>query len=64
MPLRIYDSFDDFLDDLDRSGNLSDDPFEVDVHETLDDEDLALIGGGRKRAPAPKSKPKSRKDKK
>lgn len=45
-----YDTFDDFVADLDRAP-LSDDPFGADLHEVLSDEDLALIGGGR---PSPK----------
>lgn len=50
MPRR-FDDFDDFMNELDRSSNLSDDPFGIEAPEELDDEDLALIGGGRRVTP-------------
>ncbi len=62
-----FDSYDSFIRDLDESGRLSDDPFEVSPEfGLLDDEDLDLIGGSTSRSrklwpekptTAPKRKP-------
>ncbi len=39
-----YESFDDFMHDLDESGRLSDDPFGIDSDiGSLDDEDLEWL---------------------
>lgn len=44
MPTPRYESYEDFLHDLDESGHLSDDPFGIDVDiGSLDDADLELL---------------------
>lgn len=52
-----YDDFDDFQRDLDRSGELSDDPFGIDIDiGQLDQEDLDLLITPAKRKAPPKKK--------
>lgn len=58
MAPRSFDNFEDFMSELDRSSNLSDDPFGIEAPEEMDDEDLVLIGGGRR--PAPSKAPRRR----
>lgn len=51
MAQRSFENFDDFMNELDRSSNLSDDPFGIEIPQELDDDDLALLNGGRRQQP-------------
>lgn len=50
-------NYDDFLADLDRESNLSDDPFGVDSIGSLDDDDLELLIPKKKPAAKAAAKP-------
>lgn len=61
MPAR-FDTYDDFMRDLDENSRLSDDPFELTSSVgSLDDDDLELLGFGPARRQAPAAKPAAKK---